>query len=63
MKGKPDIATEPHTMSQRYPVPQVEPPLSARETLPTIYDLPSKDPEESGLPDEFHDLQPLWIND
>jgi hypothetical protein len=24
-------------------------------TLPTMYDLPSEDPEEMGLPDEFHD--------
>jgi hypothetical protein len=23
------------------------------ETLPTMYDLPSEDPEEMGLPDEF----------
>ena len=23
-----------------------------------MYDLPSEDPEEPGLPDEFHDLQP-----
>jgi Uma2 family endonuclease len=27
-------------------------------TLPTMYDLPSEDPEEMGLPDEFHDAQP-----
>jgi Uma2 family endonuclease len=26
--------------------------------LPTMYDLPSEDPEEMGLPDEFHDFQP-----
>jgi Uma2 family endonuclease len=26
--------------------------------LPTMYDLPSEDPEEMGLPDEFHDTQP-----
>jgi len=26
--------------------------------LPTMYDLPSEDPEEPGLPDEFHLLQP-----
>jgi hypothetical protein len=24
------------------------------ETLPTMYDLPSENPEEPGLPDEFH---------
>jgi hypothetical protein len=27
-------------------------------TLPTMYDLPSESPEEMGLPDEFHDVQP-----
>lgn len=37
---------------------QTSPPLSFRETLPTMYDLPSEDPEEPGLPDEFHLLQP-----
>ncbi|TAE07025.1 MAG: Uma2 family endonuclease [Oscillatoriales cyanobacterium] len=26
--------------------------------LPTMYDLPSEDPEEPGLPDEYHDYQP-----
>lgn len=35
---------------------QVDPPRSPKETLPTMYDLPSEDPEEPGLPDEFH----LW---
>ncbi len=66
-------------MNQRsYPVPQTEPTLSPRETLPTMYDLPSEDPEqthslrqqscdkenvfESGLPDEFHDLQPQLLS-
>lgn len=34
--------------------PQTEPPLSPRLTLPTMYDLPSEDPEEPGLPDTFH---------
>ncbi len=34
------------------------PSLAPRDTLPTMYDLPSEDPEEPGLPDEFHDLQP-----
>ncbi len=42
----------------KYPTQQSEPPLSPRETLPTMYDLPSEDPEEPGLPDEFHDYQP-----
>ncbi|NEQ81247.1 MAG: Uma2 family endonuclease, partial [Moorea sp. SIO2I5] len=33
-------------------------PHPAKETLPTMYDLPSEDPEEPGLPDEFHLWQP-----
>ncbi len=41
---------------------QVDPPRSARETLPTMYDLPSENPEEPGLPDEFHDLQPQLLS-
>jgi len=46
----------------QYPVPQTDPPKSPRETLPTMYDLPSEDPEEPGLPDEFHDLQPQLLS-
>ena len=34
------------------------PPLSLKATLSTMYDLKSEDPEEPGLPDEFHDFQP-----
>lgn len=41
--------------------PQTDPPLSPRQTLPTMYDLPSENPEEPGLPDEFHFLQPLLL--
>ncbi|NEP82267.1 MAG: Uma2 family endonuclease [Okeania sp. SIO3B3] len=37
---------------------QHEPQLPAKETLPTMYDLPSENPEEPGLPDVFHDFQP-----
>jgi Uma2 family endonuclease len=40
---------------------QVNPALPT-ETLPTMYDLPSEDPEEPGLPDEFHDLQPHLLS-
>ena len=50
-------------MQQRtYPVPQSDPPRSPRETLPTMYDLPSENPEEPGLPDEFHDYQPQLLS-
>ncbi|MDJ1181062.1 Uma2 family endonuclease [Roseofilum sp. BLCC_M91] len=38
-------------MIQLYPYPK-------QKSLPTMYDLPSEDPEEPGLPDEFHDYQP-----
>ncbi|WP_416671241.1 Uma2 family endonuclease [Egbenema bharatensis] len=44
-----------------YPVPQTDPPRSPRETLPTMYDLPSENPDEPGLPDEFHGLQPQLL--
>ncbi|NER07111.1 MAG: Uma2 family endonuclease, partial [Okeania sp. SIO3C4] len=37
---------------------QNEPSIPAKETLPTMYDLPSENPEEPGLPDVFHDFQP-----
>jgi Uma2 family endonuclease len=42
---------------------QTDPPLSAKECLPTMYDLKSEDPEEPGLPDEFHILQPQLLRD
>jgi len=44
------------------PLEQEDPPRSPREVLPTMYDLPSEDPEEPGLPDEFHDLQPQLLS-
>lgn len=43
-------------------IPQSDPPLSPRQTLPTMYDLPSEDPEELGLPDLFHLLQPRLLD-
>jgi len=30
--------------------------------LPTMYDLPSEFPEELGLPDQFHELQPTLLS-
>jgi Uma2 family endonuclease len=38
-------------------------PRPAWETMPTMYDLPSEDPEEPGLPDEFHDFQPQLLRE
>jgi Uma2 family endonuclease len=42
---------------------QIDPPLPAKEMLPTMYDLKSEDPEEPGLPDEFHDFQPQLLRE
>lgn len=50
-------------MLSRPSIPQTDPPRSAKETLPTMYDLPSEDPQEPGLPDEFHDFQPQLLRE
>ncbi|MEH2297526.1 Uma2 family endonuclease [Nostoc sp.] len=42
---------------------QTDPPLSPKEVLPTMYDLPSEYPEDSGLPDEFHIFQPQLLRE
>lgn len=42
---------------------QTDPPRAPSEVLPTMYDLPSEDPEEPGLPDEFHILQPQLLRE
>ena len=42
---------------------QVDPPYSPKQILPTMYDLKSEDPEEPGLPDEFHDFQPQLLRE
>lgn len=42
----------------RQSVQQADPQPLPRDSLPTMYDLPSEDPEEPGLPDEFHLWQP-----
>lgn len=34
----------------------------ANLSLPTMYDLPSENPEEPGLPDQFHDWQPQLLS-
>lgn len=49
-------------ISTRPSIPQTDPPRSPRQTLPSMYDLPSEFPEELGLPDEFHDLQPSLLS-
>lgn len=42
---------------------QTDPPRPAKEVLPTMYDLPSEDPQEPGLPDEFHIFQPQLLRE
>jgi Uma2 family endonuclease len=41
----------------------LDPIYPKRQSLPTMYDLPSEDPEEDGLPDEFHDTQPQILKE
>ncbi len=36
--------------------------LTGERQLPTMFDLPSEDPSEPGLPNEFHDLQPQLLS-
>lgn len=50
------------TLTTGYSIPQMQPPRPPRETLPTMYDLPSEMVGEPGLPDEFHDLQPQLLS-
>jgi Uma2 family endonuclease len=42
---------------------QISPNLSPRQALPTMYDLPSEEIGDPGLPDEFHLLQPELLRD
>lgn len=38
----------------RQSIEQTKTSRALKETLPTMYDLPSEDAEEPGLPDEYH---------
>lgn len=42
---------------------EFSPPKPLQERLPTMYDLPSEDAEESGLPDEFHPTQAQLLSE
>ncbi|MBG1261962.1 Uma2 family endonuclease [Nostoc commune] len=42
---------------------QTDPPRPPKEVLPTMYDLASEYPEDSGLPDEFHLFQPQLLRE
>jgi len=43
------------------PLEQTDPPRSPQE-MPTMYDLPSEDSKEPGLPDEYHLWQAELLN-
>jgi Uma2 family endonuclease len=51
------------TESKRYEIMYQNNPAVPVNTLPTMYDLPSEDPEEMGLPDKFHYLQPILVSE
>ncbi len=55
--------TQTHYQTQYYSQDEHQLPRPPSETLPTMYDLPSEDPEELGLPDEFHDFQPKLLRE
>jgi Uma2 family endonuclease len=42
---------------------QFNSPRPPHQVLPTMYDLPSEDPREPGLPDEFHEFQPQLLRE
>lgn len=50
------MVTSPHRSPQSHEF------SSLRPDLPTMFDLPSESLEESGLPDEFRDLQPQLLS-
>lgn len=35
--------------------------MNPEQSLPTMYDLPSENPEAPGLPDDFHPLQAMLL--
>jgi Uma2 family endonuclease len=42
---------------------QTDPPCPARETLPTMYDLPSEEVGDAGMPDEYHAQQSTLLKE
>lgn len=56
------MVTGRETKPSPWPV-QTDPSRGPRETRPTMFDLPSEDPEEPGLPDEFHYYQPQLLRE
>lgn len=52
-----------NTLFKKKYISQTDPPLPPKEALPTMYDLPSEDQEEPGLPDDFHYYQPQLLRE
>ncbi len=50
-------------MASERPTTAAVAPSVERRRLPTMYDLPSEDPKEPGLPDEFHYYQPQLLRE
>jgi Uma2 family endonuclease len=42
---------------------EMHPPKASQQPLPTMYDLPSEDPEDPGLPDVFHPMQAQLLSE
>ncbi len=53
------VKTDPARVSY----PQTDPPRPPREYLPTMYDLPSEEIGDAGMPDEFHFEQALLLKE
>ena len=50
------------TPARQFYEQQPELAVVSEKDWPTMYDLPSEDPQEPGLPDEFHCLQPQLLS-
>jgi Uma2 family endonuclease len=59
--GNPIMPT--NLLLKKTDVPQNAPPRPPKEALPTMYDLPSENQEEPGLPDDFHYYQPQLLRE
>jgi Uma2 family endonuclease len=51
------------SMTTFQPTPTPTYPQTQQQPLPTMYDLPSDNPEDPGLPDEFHDWQSQLLSE
>jgi Uma2 family endonuclease len=58
-----DLIMPTNLLLKKSDVPQTAPPLPPKEALPTMYDLPSENPQEPGLPDDFHYYQPQFLRE